>query len=1154
MARVLKWLCVVLVVVVLLIGGAAFLLPHLVDPNDYRETIADAVTERIGRPFEIQGNLKLTIFPWLGVEVGPVHIGQPSGFGVDGFPAHTPFLTAHAAQIRVKLLPLLTSRVEMDTLIADGLTVNLARRADGRTNWDDFMQSGEPTAGGTNVGPLALGGLSLRDAAVHMHDEQANRRLALRKVALDTGPVGLGAPIRIETEFDIEATDPALEGKTVAGHVKGSADIQLDPGAEQVLVRGLALNVGLRNEAGEQAELSVAGGLGYTLSTEALAAPKLTISASSAGFDGHTGDVTTTLVNAAANLATSTFQAERFESAGKLSAGILGSGEIDFSATGGAQLELGEGNLRVANLAVNVPALAYEGTQGTAAFKANIDAQFNAQRFNVEGLDLEAKLEGDALQGGHADIVVKGELAIDLSRLVASSKRFEIVANEFDAAGFKGAFRATGALEANSQTQQFHLSGFAADGRLTESRALPGTVPFLLRGDVLLDLGAGSARTNALRIESSDFDTGPAKGSFSVALEAARMDLAASTIDAKALGISAKLTGKSAFEGDAALSVKGSGLSASKAGVSLKGFHFDLPGLEIAGNRIALDVRGALNADFAASRIELRDLTTKGQLKGAALEGGGVQFDGTTNASYQFEKGNFALSELTLAMSDLRYADLTGAMQVKGHVVGNALEGVFTGKQMRVRGHLQGNPIPGQHVDFDVRSDANVNLAADTMRVSKLNANVAGVTAKGALNVTELSSAPAYQGTLALAPFKPRPLLERFGLRSIHTADPKALGRVSARAAISGTPDKVALRNLVLELDQSTAKGNVSVSGLDGGIQRPLVRFDLALNGIDADRYASAQSPTPEKKPADSPPPGALPLALLTTVDLDGTLRVGKLKTNNVRVSNFKLTAKGKDRKLALDPVTANLYRGSLTAKGSIDASKPVPVITVEKTFRGVQAGPLLADLEGRAPVTGTADFELALRSQGKSQREIIGNSNGTTRFAMRDGTIEGVNIVREICGQLTQFGVVSAADGRADQTPFSNLSGTGQIRNGVLYNDDMSITSPFLRVTGRGNVEFLRETLGYAVTAHLVDSCEGQGRGLVADLVEVPIPIRISGPIAKPRFGFDFDRLLESLTAKQIEKQGSRLIEKALGGRRSGGSSGLGEDAIKGLLKGLFK
>ena len=73
----------------------------------------------------------------------------------------------------------------------------------------------------------------------------------------------------------------------------------------------------------------------------------------------------------------------------------------------------------------------------------------------------------------------------------------------------------------------------------------------------------------------------------------------------------------------------------------------------------------------------------------------------------------------------------------------------------------------------------------------------------------------------------------------------------------------------------------------------------MTLNGIDADLY---MPPTPAKRKgkAGKPPAGALPLALLTKVDLDGQLNVGKLKANNIRVSNFKLTARGKDGKLLL--------------------------------------------------------------------------------------------------------------------------------------------------------------------------------------------------------------------------------------------------------------
>ena len=1155
MLRVSKWLAIALGGVVLVVGGALLALPHLVDPNDHKQTISRAVTEKTGRPFEIPGDLKLTVFPWLGVEVGPIYFGQPEGFNTTAFAPNTPFLEARAAHIRVKLLPLLASRVEMDTVVAEGLTINLARTADGRTNWEDLFEPERTPSEGPNIGSLALGGLSLRDAAVHVFDGQAKRRLALRKVTLKTGPIALNTPVRIETELDLQAEDPALGENTLNAHVKGSAEVQLGRGGERLLVDALMLNVALTNEAGEQAEVSLRGTLDFGMASKSITAPKLQGALATASYYGNAADLAATLTNVIVDLNANTVATERFESQGTVSGNALHQGKADFAASGRATLELNQANLEVTKLALNVPAVSYRGTEGRFALRANITGKLDEQRFDVQGLDLETTLSGSALQGGKAALNIKGDLGLDLADFAANSERLEVTADELEIAGYKGTFRAVSKLAASPAQQQFRLIGFFADGALTEQEILGGTVPFVLRGDILVDLRAQRARAKKLRVEAAGFDIKPAKGTLSLDLAQAVADLARGTLGAETLELSAKLTGKAAFDGEASGRLIGSGISANNRLVSMKDFRLGLPGLNVGGNRVTLDARGALEADLSGSRVTLSRLKAKGHLEGPALQGGVTHFDGTSNASYQFSEGDFELSKLRVALAELRYADLKGSAQIAGNIVGNAARGVYSAEPVRVRGKIAGKAIPGRSITFNASSDANVNLKTDSLRASNLVASAAGINVKGALNVSALTSAPSYKGTLAIEPFNPRPLIKRLGLGAIKTADPSALKRLSARAALSGAPGRLALENLVVQLDESTAKGAVSLSGMDGAAARPFLRFDLALNGLDADRYTA---PPARKAPAHKPdalPSGALPLGMLAAVDLEGKLHVGKLKANNLKVSNLKLIANGKDRKLDLVPVTANLYRGSVSAKGSLDISKPAPTISVEKQFRGVQAGQLLTDLSGAAPITGTADFDISLRSTGKTRQELIGNANGTTRFEMRDGTLEGVNIVREICGQLRQFGIVTAQSVRADQTPFSNLSGTGQIRNGVLYNDDMSITSPFLRIAGRGNVQFLNEVLGYAVTAHLVDSCEGQGRGLVEDLLDVPIPIRITGPIRKPRFGFDFDRLVESLAQKQIEKQGSRLIEKALGGDRSGGtSSGKGEDVIKGLLKGLFK
>ncbi len=79
----------------------------LVNPNDYKPQIAAAVKRATGRELVLEGNLALSVFPWIALELGPASLGNPSGF-----PAQ-PFVSFKHASVRVKLLPLLAKRLEI---------------------------------------------------------------------------------------------------------------------------------------------------------------------------------------------------------------------------------------------------------------------------------------------------------------------------------------------------------------------------------------------------------------------------------------------------------------------------------------------------------------------------------------------------------------------------------------------------------------------------------------------------------------------------------------------------------------------------------------------------------------------------------------------------------------------------------------------------------------------------------------------------------------------------------------------------------------------------------------------------------------------------------------------------------------------------------
>ena len=104
----------------LLLGIIALFL--FVDPNSYRGDIEKAAREHSARVLTIRGKLGLKVFPSLALSVGDVELSNRPGFG------QQPFLTVQNASIGVKLLPLLSKRLEVSRVQLEGAHLNLVSR------------------------------------------------------------------------------------------------------------------------------------------------------------------------------------------------------------------------------------------------------------------------------------------------------------------------------------------------------------------------------------------------------------------------------------------------------------------------------------------------------------------------------------------------------------------------------------------------------------------------------------------------------------------------------------------------------------------------------------------------------------------------------------------------------------------------------------------------------------------------------------------------------------------------------------------------------------------------------------------------------------------------------------------------------------------
>src|SRR3569623_1209703 len=197
-----------------LLAAAALFIVLTFDPNKYKAEIAAAVSQATGRELTISGDIRLTLFPWLGVELGAMELSNAPGFGSE------PFVSITSAAVKVKLLPLLRKEVQAEAVTLTGLRLHLRRDAAGPNNWADLVAASKgeatPEPGVSSAAPVlagfTLGGINLRAAPLVFDARAKPAHYELRKLNLHTGAVNLRDPVKLDLDFDFESAAPAVGG------------------------------------------------------------------------------------------------------------------------------------------------------------------------------------------------------------------------------------------------------------------------------------------------------------------------------------------------------------------------------------------------------------------------------------------------------------------------------------------------------------------------------------------------------------------------------------------------------------------------------------------------------------------------------------------------------------------------------------------------------------------------------------------------------------------------------------------------------------------------------------------------------------------------------------------------------------------------------
>jgi len=217
--------------------AAAIILVLTVDPNDYKVEIAQAVKEETGRELRFEGDIGFNFFPWLGLEVGPMALGNAPGFSPDEM------VSINKAEASIRIMPLLSGEVAIGMIVLDGFTLNLAKNAKGETNWDDLTKDKdhepetakpEDKTGDSDQGKmeaLSVQGIEITNANVIFDDRQAGQQTTLTNLNLVVGEVGEKVRFPFKLTFDLKLDEPKINTRP---ELAGFAQFDLDAGTFEI--------------------------------------------------------------------------------------------------------------------------------------------------------------------------------------------------------------------------------------------------------------------------------------------------------------------------------------------------------------------------------------------------------------------------------------------------------------------------------------------------------------------------------------------------------------------------------------------------------------------------------------------------------------------------------------------------------------------------------------------------------------------------------------------------------------------------------------------------------------------------------------------------------------------------------------------------------
>ncbi len=426
---------------------------------------------------------------------------------------------------------------------------------------------------------------------------------------------------------------------------------------------------------------------------------------------------------------------------------------------------------------------------------------------------------------------------------------------------------------------------------------------------------------------------------------------------------------------------------------------------------------------------------------------------------------------------------------------------------------------------FQMKAVASTGPDAGTIGFSDVDISVLGIDISANVEPFSYVDDAIPTAVIRTDEFSLKALMAQLNIEPPLTADPDAMGKVVINATVQFRPEAIALKELDLVLDDTAFAGDLAIQGDAAGT----IIVNLSGDSIDLDRY---MAPTDEAvATAEDTAPVEIPADLIRSLNLRGNFKLAEATLGGMRFENVELGLNATNGKLRMHPINAQFFDGTYSGDVSVDASGASPVLTINETVRDVNVGTLALAVFEEESVTGLINGTFALAGRGDDMAAIQSNLQGNMSFELLDGAWEGTDVWYELRRARALLKQEEAPEPTLPaRTPFSSVTVSGPVTDGIFRSDNLLAELPFMQLTGKGSVDLPAAEVDYNMTVRVLDRpefVEGATAEELGEFTKVVIPLKIAGPLAEPSIKPDLEKMLKKEAKKEIKK---RLIEELLG------------------------